>query len=203
MAWFGVQAQGLLAEEQAECLHSHSLRSTLYASQRYLTADVRQQIMIPSPRKRLLIVGCLLLCFIIAAYFLCVGLAPFTKQSPAPFALWPETVDTSDYFGIDYGALASAAYAGSPAAIQRMMRATKTLSGSGAGSYGHGAAMLEVLWKNGDETFIQNLKTLPFEEQKRVIFILLCGDEYTFNKSYKEKLASTFPALSEYRESIE
>ena len=36
----GVQAQGMLAGEHPECLHSHFLRSTHPASQRYLTADV-------------------------------------------------------------------------------------------------------------------------------------------------------------------
>ena len=38
----------MLAEEHPECLHSHSLRSTHTASQRYLTADVRQKNMPPA-----------------------------------------------------------------------------------------------------------------------------------------------------------
>ncbi|MCK9590262.1 MAG: hypothetical protein M0Q93_12995, partial [Terrimicrobiaceae bacterium] len=42
----GVQAQGMLAEEHPECLHSQCVRATLCASQRYLTADVRQKYML-------------------------------------------------------------------------------------------------------------------------------------------------------------
>lgn len=126
-----------------------------------------------------------------------------TTQSPAPFALWSDTVDACDFRGIDYGAVVTSACQQDRNALVRLFNLTEEIHGSGAGSYGHGATMIEILWIVGEQNFMDALTSLPHAKQKDVLFILQCGDEYTLVEEHRQKLSFQFPRLTQLSESLQ
>lgn len=147
----------------------------------------------------LLVAGIALVLFIAYCF---KGLSLVTTQSPAPFALWSDTVDACDFRGIDYGALVTSASRHDRNALIRLLNVTEEIHGSGAGSYGHGAAMIEILWIVGEQNFMDALTSLPHAKQKDVLFILQCGDEYTLVEEHRQKLSFQFPRLTQLSESL-
>ena len=91
----------------------------------------------------------------------------FTHESKPPFKVWQDTTDEAEFDHLDYGALLHRCVKGDTDALRMLMQYSMKVRRSGAGSYGHGAAMLEVLWIIGDAPFTSTLSCYHRPRRKR------------------------------------
>jgi hypothetical protein len=94
---------------------------------------------------------------------------------------------------VNYGSLLRRGAKGDAEALRKLMEISDRFDAAAA--YGHGAAMVEVLWQAGDGPFAEALALLPDSVRRRALFLLACGLEYTEVRNHSELPPATFPRV--------
>jgi hypothetical protein len=122
-------------------------------------------------------------------------------QSTPPFDVAPETLEDARWSGRDYGELLRRCEKGEDAALKELLNLSDHYAGNGASAIGHGAAMVEILWKVGDEPFSRALGALSPTSRSNALFLLGAGLEYTFVSEHRtlpsDRFARMLKALQE------